>query len=889
TVATSAYNLNNTGSDIPPGLYTFNWTRFNVTEAGLIELFCEYDDYTPGLDDLDFWVYLYYGDTIVDSYTVTTDSWTHTLSKTVTNSTLGEYSFRFVLNLTDNTGDGWVSNFDTRFRSEIHWPFDPPLLGSGDPWQGIAPDTHLVGVKVLDQSGSGWSSDIINGINWVISNKLAYNITTMSLSLGGGSGQVGMINAVNNAVNNGIVTVVSAGNDGPGFNNIGSPGDADNVITVAAMSIDDEITDYSSEGGSSYTNNTIKPDITAPGGSFNNLQMFSSDTNDNDASGVYPTEGYTNDLEGAQGTSMSAPAVAGASNLLIEAMGGHQSWGYTSTEAKRVKAILLMSATETYPLLRETYLHFDSPVLNRGGKDVHEGYGRINVDVAIEAYTNELTLGSQYNAFLTNSVISPFNKHGLGCYVNLNSGEDYIFTLDVPTGADFDLHLYSDSPSSIGEPIMVDSSISTEIGKDELIAFTPSISGKYYLIAKAISGEGNATISYPFLANELSVALDVPSYPDVGNSYTVNATVYNIGNNVESNVDLVLYLDDLLVNSTIIPTLLIGENKTINYLWNPTEYKTYNFTAYVVPVLNESIILNNLVTKLIPVRKLSVYDGMYTNYTFSIFGDDKPSQFTYTYNSGNIFHVDWYMNNSGVPNLMFWDVDTKTRILNNSGGDGWQFDNGSHTPLWIFTDVKIGDEVSIAVDNDGDHTFEVSRELVYNSKSLGLVEAWELVDLGVPNGTAWYEKSTGLLLNGTFTYDNFGPLYNYTFDMTDTNHGFNPSPFTLSTNAGAPDGDGTFDLIWSNSDRAMNYSVYEHTSFITRINGSLISLENETIALTLPLSGYSEGIYYFIIVASNNYGNTLSNCIRVRVLYPTLTIIAPNSTSSWETLSLYTI
>jgi len=491
TVATAAYEWDYTGWDVTPGTYTYNWTRFNVTDPGLIELFCEFDDYTPGPDDVDFWAYLYYGETIVDSHEVNTDSWSHTLSYTATGSSLGLYSFRYSMILIDNDPDGVVSDFNFRFRSEMHWPFSPNLFGSGDAWKGVAPDAHLVGVKVLDQHGSGSSSDVIDGINWVITNKNVYNITTMSLSLGGGAGDTASIIAVNNAVENGIVTVVSAGNDGPGGNNVGSPGDADNVITVAAMNIDDEVTSYSSQGGLSYTGNTVKPDITAPGGSFYNVQMFSTDTNDNDAEGTYPTDGYANDMEGMQGTSMSCPAVAGAANLLIEAMGGHQSWSYTGTEAKRVKALLLMSATETYPLLRETYSGTYSPELNRGGKDIHEGYGRLNVDIAIEAYTQELASDSTQNAWIASSFDNPFNKHGLGCYVNLNNGESYIFTLDVPVGADFDLHLYSNNPSSIGEPIMVASSTSSGLGTNETIFYTATETGKYYLVAKAISRSSN--------------------------------------------------------------------------------------------------------------------------------------------------------------------------------------------------------------------------------------------------------------------------------------------------------------------------------------------------------------------------------------------------------------
>ncbi len=603
TVATTAYPFDYTGYNVPEQTLIANWTRFNVTDPGSIDLFCEFDDSTPGLDDVDFSVYLYYENTIVDSYIGTSDSWSHTLSYNATGSSLGMYSFRFVMDLIDHTGDYDVSDFNVTFRTEIHWPFDPPQFGGGDPWKGVASDAHLVGVKVMNQYGLGDVSDIIAGINWVIINKETYNITTMSLSLGSESSDVALIDAVNNAVDNGIVTVVSAGNSGPGGNYIGSPGDADNVITVAAMNINDQITDYSSQGGSS------KPDITAPGGSFNHLQMFSTDTNDNDAFPVpfpipaiaYPTDIYANDMQGAQGTSMSAPAVAGASNLLIEAMGGHENWNYTATEAKRVKALLLMSATETYPLIREQYSGSYSPELNRGGRDRHEGYGRLNVDVAIEAYTQKLTLGSSTSAWLTSSAINPFNKHGLGCYVNLINGQKYIFTLDVPNGADFDLHLYSNDPSSIGEPDMVASSTQSGLGTQEVIIYTVASTGKYYLIAKAISGEGMANISYPIIEHDLGVQLEVPTNPELYSTYTVNATIFNAGLNDETDVDLFLYLNDALVDFTTISTLLVGTSETINYIWTPVDYGKHNFTAYTPSVSGDPITLNDSATELITI------------------------------------------------------------------------------------------------------------------------------------------------------------------------------------------------------------------------------------------------------------------------------------------------
>ncbi|MHA1893078.1 MAG: S8 family serine peptidase [Candidatus Helarchaeota archaeon] len=349
------------------------------------------------------------------------------------------------------------------------------------------------------------------------------------------------MNAVNNAVNNGIVTTVSAGNDGAPGNNVGSPGDADNVITVAAMSNKDNITEYSSSGGNSYTGYTVKPDITAPGGSEYDFLMLSIDSGDSDADNQYTTDAFPNDLAPMKGTSMAAPAVAGASNLLIQAMGGFSNWNYTSTEAKRVKALLLMTATETYPLTREVDTGY-SPSLDRGGKDIHEGYGRININTAIEAYTQKLNPGSTINGTLESSVINSFGRHAFGCYVNLNGSETYGFNLDVPNGADFDVYMYSNTPTAYGEPILLASSTSASLGGNEFLYYTPTTSGKYYIIVKAISGSGIANLTFqtnnyqPGLTGEMYA----PTSANQSTLLTFNVTYTDQDNNPPLYVNLTL-------------------------------------------------------------------------------------------------------------------------------------------------------------------------------------------------------------------------------------------------------------------------------------------------------------------------------------------------------------
>ena len=67
----------------------------------------------------------------------------------------------------------------------------------------------------------------------------------------------------------------------------------------------------------------------------------------------------------------------------------------------------------------------------------------------------------------------------------------------------------------------------------------------------------------------------------------------------------------------------------------------------------------------------------------------------------------------------------------------------------------------------------------------------------------------------------------------------------------------------------MNYTVYGHSSYISVINSSLGSpLASEVTDITLPITGYSNGTYYFIVVAHNANGDTLSNCLIITVGIP---------------------
>lgn len=383
--------------------------------------------------------------------------------------------------------------------TKMWWPYTPPADGFSA-WTGIAPQAKLVGVKILYYNGSGLASGFISGVNWIITNRQAYHITIASMSVAYPAEFSIIDSVVVNLVNSGVTAIVAAGNLQSGANNIFPPGEVDEVITVAAMNQFDSITSYSSQGGTSrHTGQTTKPDITAPGGSFYAVPLFSVDTNHNDA--LHWADIFLNDSTSMQGTSQATPIVSGAANIVIQTMGGFTNWQWTRSQALQPKMILLMTATETYPNLRETKTGAYSPTLERGGKDDHEGYGRLNLDAAIDAILRTYAIGTTITDTLgmppTITNISVLGqKLAWARKVQLHSQTEYNFTLSVPADADFDLYLYNSTGTTYGEPAIVAKSTTAATGGNEQIIITAPYAGTYYLVVKrATSATGAGTFT----------------------------------------------------------------------------------------------------------------------------------------------------------------------------------------------------------------------------------------------------------------------------------------------------------------------------------------------------------------------------------------------------------
>lgn len=137
-----------------------------------------------------------------------------------------------------------------------------------------APETNIIGVKVLNKDGTSNTSTVIKAIQWCIRYKEKLNIRVINLSLGSSATQSykkdPLCMAVGKAWQSGIVICTAAGNTGPEKKTIDSPGIHPDIITVGALDTnrtlktrDDTIANFSSQGPT--IDGLTKPDILAPG------------------------------------------------------------------------------------------------------------------------------------------------------------------------------------------------------------------------------------------------------------------------------------------------------------------------------------------------------------------------------------------------------------------------------------------------------------------------------------------------------------------------------------------------------------------------------------------------------------------------------------------------
>jgi len=248
---------------------------------------------------------------------------------------------------------------------------------------GVAPEVSLYAVKVLGDNGSGSTSAIIAGIQWVCEQN---NISIINMSLGSSYYSSTFDAACKKAyLEEGILIVASAGNSGNDAgtgDTVGYPAKYDSVIAVAASDSSDDRAYFSSTGPD--------VDLIAPG-----VNIMST----------VPDSQYE---EGWSGTSMASPHVAGTAALV---------WAENP----------MMSNGEVWSILTKTAekLYTTADVLL---PKEHQGYGLVRADLAVDAVSTPVTQYIITASAGSNGTIDPSGT------VSVNDGAAQSFLITPNSG-----------------------------------------------------------------------------------------------------------------------------------------------------------------------------------------------------------------------------------------------------------------------------------------------------------------------------------------------------------------------------------------------------------------------------------------------------------------------
>ncbi|MFD8973888.1 S8 family serine peptidase [Streptomyces sp. NPDC059593] len=212
--------------------------------------------------------------------------------------------------------------------------------------RGVAPGAQLAIGKVCGDDGSCPGDAVIAGMEWAA--KSGADVVNMSLG-GQPTDGTDLLSATVNRLSRtyGTLFVIAAGNAGPDSGTVGSPGAADDALTVAAVDKSDQMASFSSRGPR-IGDGAAKPDISAPGVAIVAARAKGSKM------GKPVGDFYTS----ASGTSMATPHMTGAAAIIAQ-----QHPDFTG---RQIKSLLMATSKEL-------------------GHDVYaQGAGRVDVARAID-------------------------------------------------------------------------------------------------------------------------------------------------------------------------------------------------------------------------------------------------------------------------------------------------------------------------------------------------------------------------------------------------------------------------------------------------------------------------------------------------------------------------
>ncbi|MFX1254100.1 MAG: S8 family serine peptidase, partial [Promethearchaeota archaeon] len=320
--------------------------------------------------------------------------------------------------------------------------------------------------------------------------------------------------------------------------------------------------------------------------------------------------------------------------------------------------------------------------------------------------------------------------------------------------------------------------------------------------------------------------LETPTAVLQGTSVILNATVINLGNYDETDVELQLWISDSMVANQVYPSLLVDAMETFSYVWTPTIKDTYNITTYVLPVAGEDVTFNNQATEMVYVGE-SIFEFELGDYI--LLGYPTPNLMSATYSDYiDPIHVNVTLEatEDEVPVASAWlSVNTMTRLV--EGGTAWPAGYDIYYPYQIETDINLGDTINWLTG-----TGYVDDTVWYDWDGIPL-EAWLiLLDDLSPGMYAYFHKGTGIML---YYWD---PMAAMGLSMIDTNM-INLAPtVTVTYPNGGETLSGSPTIIWTATDPdddPMTFTVYywDGSSWVELANG-LTDTSYEWDTTTVP-------------------------------------------------------
>jgi hypothetical protein len=229
--------------------------------------------------------------------------------------------------------------------------------------------------------------------------------------------------ALDYAIDKGVLPIAAAGNSGAEDHLY--PASLPQVFTVGASNSDDEVTGFSTYGD--------QIEVVAPGEDILSLRGDSTDMYaGGGASGIEPTVHIVDDIYYlADGTSMASPCAVGVAAYILAASPG--------ISTARVREIIEQSADDViYP--------YGGDSLYSPGKDIYSGYGRVNLNSALELLTGRLAkIDYPYENAIVSGEVAIMGTASGDSFQNyvLEYGEGYspgewteIISSDVPVTSD---------------------------------------------------------------------------------------------------------------------------------------------------------------------------------------------------------------------------------------------------------------------------------------------------------------------------------------------------------------------------------------------------------------------------------------------------------------------